>query len=174
MKRSSSTGFTLIELLVVIAIIGILASVVLASLNSAREKSRDAARASQADQFVKALELYYANHGNYPYGSAAGNTSVINFTGSSNPGSALVNEGLMSSIADDPSYPGTGSCNSPGTGYCYCSAGTDSYVLTVNTEDDGGGSDRCYIQRGPSAATHCNGHQFVSGTIATEACSARF
>ena len=52
-------GFTLIELLVVIAIIGILASIVLASLNTARIKSRDARRIADIKQIQIALELYF-------------------------------------------------------------------------------------------------------------------
>jgi len=60
-------GFTLIELLVVIAIIGILSSVVLASLNSARRKARDARRIADLKQIQIALEMYAgANNGNYP------------------------------------------------------------------------------------------------------------
>lgn len=59
-------GFTLIELLVVIAIIGILSSVVLASLNSARSRARDAERASDIHQMRVALELYYSSNGSYP------------------------------------------------------------------------------------------------------------
>jgi prepilin-type N-terminal cleavage/methylation domain-containing protein len=59
-------GFTLIELLVVIAIIGILSAVVLASLNTARAKGRDASRISQIRQIQYGLELYRATNGVYP------------------------------------------------------------------------------------------------------------
>lgn len=58
-KKRFIAGFTLIELLVVIAIIGVLASIVLASLNSARRKSRDARRITDIKQIQLALELYY-------------------------------------------------------------------------------------------------------------------
>ena len=60
------TGFTLMELLIVIAIIGLLAAIVFASLSSAREKSDVAATQAQLEQIVKAFELFYSNHGDYP------------------------------------------------------------------------------------------------------------
>ena len=66
MQRKQA-GFTLIELLVVIAIIGILASVVLASLNGARKKGRDARRIADLKQIQLALEMWYdANGSEYP------------------------------------------------------------------------------------------------------------
>lgn len=65
--KNKQKGFTLVELLVVIAIIGILSAVVLASLNSARQKGRDAKRIGDMGQVKIALELYFDdNSSSYP------------------------------------------------------------------------------------------------------------
>lgn len=59
-------GFTLIELLVVISIIGLLSSIILAGLQSARSKSRDTFRMQSLRQVVTALHLYADTTGRYP------------------------------------------------------------------------------------------------------------
>lgn len=85
--NQAKRGFTLIELLVVIAIIGILSSVVLASLNSARKKGRDARRIADVKQLQLALELYYDANGSYP--------SAIS-------GTALTSPGYIAALPKDP------------------------------------------------------------------------
>ncbi len=67
MNKSSNQnrGFTLIELLVVVAIIGLLSSIVLSSLNTARKKSKDAFLREQATQMRNLLEQEYNESGSY-------------------------------------------------------------------------------------------------------------
>lgn len=142
MKTFSSErrGFTLIELLVVIAIIGILSSVVLASLSTARSKSRDARRIADIDQVRTALELYNDSNSAYPNTGAAG-TAAQTFTAATAVGVGLVTPTFMSKLPSDPTN---------GRSYYYCpwstasaantcdgtgaSASSTSYVLGANLE----------------------------------------
>ncbi len=67
-------GFTLIELLVVIAIIGLLSTLAVVALSSARTKARDAKRTADMKQVQTAMELYYNTNSAYP--SCAAGTLV--------------------------------------------------------------------------------------------------
>ncbi len=66
MNKSAQRGFTLIELLVVIAIIGLLATIILASLNGARRSARSTRAIADLRELTQALELYYNDHQAYP------------------------------------------------------------------------------------------------------------
>lgn len=83
-------GFTLIELLVVIAIIGILAGIVIPSLNSAKTGGRDAKRLADIKNIQLALSLFYSDNLKYPvdiYTSGAG---------------GLIAGGYMATVPKDP------------------------------------------------------------------------
>ena len=67
LNKNKNKGFTLIELLVVIAIIGLLSSIVLASLSATRSKARDTKRIGEMKTIETALTLYaLSNNGNIP------------------------------------------------------------------------------------------------------------
>jgi prepilin-type N-terminal cleavage/methylation domain-containing protein len=71
--RKTTTGFTLIELLVVISIISFLSSIVLASMQTARDKAITAKIAEDMRQVKIASEMYYGDTGSYTFTFASNN-----------------------------------------------------------------------------------------------------
>lgn len=123
-------GFTLIELLVVIAIIGLLSSVVLASMNTARQKARDAARISDIRQIQTAIEMYASDNGHYPITTAGKWTAfdpggVYHANTISSPDAATINDALkpyISGVHDPINQTGDGGYlyNGKSDGRSYC------------------------------------------------------
>jgi uncharacterized protein (TIGR02145 family)/prepilin-type N-terminal cleavage/methylation domain-containing protein len=74
--NKNNQGFTLIELLVVVVIIGIIATLAITSLSSARVKSRDIKRISDIKELSTALFMYYNRQGFYPTIITAGQAIV--------------------------------------------------------------------------------------------------
>jgi general secretion pathway protein G len=135
-------GFTLIELLVVIAIIGLLSSIVLASVASAKVKARDAERVSQIHSIRNALELYRNANGSYP----ANLTSIAPKYISAVPIDPLCGSGA--SCPASPPNPAVACRNSltlggvTTNGYCYAinalSPNATDYQLGAQMESNSG------------------------------------
>ncbi len=121
-------GFTLIELLVVIAIIGLLSTLAVVALGSARVKARDSKRLSDLKQVQTALELYYTDKDAYPTAAQAvvlGDAQHICLnlaTGLTTTGCANAYMGLV------PKDPGDHL-------YSYVSADGSTYTISAELED---------------------------------------
>ncbi len=129
------SGFTLIELLVVIAIIGLLSTLAIVSLSSAREKARDTKRSADLRIIQSAVELYISDQGTPP---AIGGGSTWTTLGND-----LTNYIVSGAL---PVPPGTGNeCDMTGNPadpltmdcFVYCQDSASSkYLLGALHEDD--------------------------------------
>lgn len=152
MKINFKKGFTLIELLVVVSIIGVLATVVLSSLDQARSRARDAQRISELRQFQTSLELYYLDNNEYPPGATLGGCPWAA------PLAPMVSGGYVSTLPIDPQ-------NSLPFCYNYMSGGNPSqwscdgtirtefeYAIFFSLENPNSNVDEASVN---STFTHC-------------------
>jgi len=118
-------GFTLIELLVVVAIIGILSSVVLASLGGAREGARDSRRQSDMDQLQTALELYANENGSYD----------LSEQGASSTDQSALSPDHIQTVPTDPSTDEEYPVKTSQDGYCISAPEYEATPLPANNTD---------------------------------------
>lgn len=133
MYKTQKKGFTLIELLVVVAIIGILSSIVYASMGQARAKARDAKRAEDVKTLKGALEVYQNTYGHYPAASTVDNTGT-NITTLAATLITENNNNYLVEIPQDPLYK-----NDALRDYQYVRGATDmTYGIKVTLENPSG------------------------------------
>lgn len=144
--RKTSSGFTLIELLVVIAIIGLLSTLAVVALGSARQKARDSLRLSDLKEMQVALELHYTDKSSYPAQAEAvtlgsGNFACLNVDGFSASGCANPYKGNI------PQDPGD-------SVYQYISSDGSSYAISATLEGEIGGLKAGTVQASPSGISN--------------------
>jgi prepilin-type N-terminal cleavage/methylation domain-containing protein len=116
-------GFTLIELLVVISIIGLLSSIVLASLNTTRVKAADAAIKENLRGIISSSEIEYSTLG-YSYnttGNLIDTTTCSALLPANTTGTILQNTSIQAAINDIKKNNGgiDITCNIPADGKSY-------------------------------------------------------
>ena len=133
-------GFTLIELLVVVSLIGVLSTLVIANLNSARERARDTQRKSDLKNIQTALRLYYNDQGVFPTKTVVDALWGNSWTGSG--GSVYMNL-----VPKDPLSPAST------YEYVYTYTDPDNYILKACLENKS--DDKCVTVLASVCASTC-------------------
>ncbi|MEN9852340.1 MAG: hypothetical protein RI996_283 [Candidatus Parcubacteria bacterium] len=145
----NNKGFTLIELLVVIAIIGILSSIVIASLNSARTSGADAAAKGQLAQLRTQAEVHFDANTKYnaTIGTAVSLSPCTAATAAAATGTLFANPIVLQQITQiNTNLKQAPTCSASADGQNWAVAG----VLKSN-------KNWCVDNQGFSAATGTNG-----------------
>jgi prepilin-type N-terminal cleavage/methylation domain-containing protein len=155
--NNPQSGFTLIELLIVIGILGMLATIILTSMGTARAKSRDAKRKADMIQTQKALELYYNTNNGYPdtgglwFGAGAGGCGGIHDLSGASGYIPNLAPTFLAQLPVDPKGLGAGCA-----GYNYRSNGADyklisNYISGVGPESFPAVNETFYDPANPTA-----------------------
>lgn len=155
MRKKS--GFTLIELLVVISIVGILSTLVLTNLNSARTKTYDAKRRSDVHQIITGIELYFAVNGSYPTASGATRPNSAWANSSDNSWDVLASKlkPYLSDLAKDPEQSNDVTIwGQNGNAYSYINCGK-SYMFVYRTKE----------AKGPDLGAYCGATYYRYGGL---------
>lgn len=153
-SKAGRGGFTLIELLVVIAIIGILSSVVLASLNTARDKGADAAIKANLSGIRAQAELAYDVAGCYGDGDTGCAASAVSAgVCPSTADTLFADPNVSDAIAAATNAGGLNACSSTANqtawavvvqlksntsaGFCVDSSGDAKEVTLASTDQSG-------------------------------------
>jgi prepilin-type N-terminal cleavage/methylation domain-containing protein len=164
-KINLKKGFTLIELLVVVAIIGILASVVLASLNSARTKGSDAAIKAALSGARAQAELFYDTGSTYASVCTTATTGIqaMVLNAAQKLASTATVEGTTVAFA----YNSGGAALTSGDAVCHDSAGAWAAIVSLKatTTDGIASAGWCVDSSGASkAAATLTASSYVCGS----------
>lgn len=133
-KSPTSIGLVVVFVFVLIATIGLLSTLAVVALNSAREKSRDSKRVADVKQIQTALELYYADHDEYPEatgGAILGRTSASTLCASGFRTACFGGETVYMGDVPSAPTPSDGGCLANDNSYFYHRReSTTDYTLT--------------------------------------------